>query len=280
MSASGKQIRLGRFFYPHSRLGMIVPMDHGLTIGPVEGLKNVSEIANWIGHPGITGIIAHKGMAERLGARGLLRGMGVIIHLNGMSTLSGKSDQKELLTSVETAICLGADAVSVQVNFDGSNDAHNLKLLGTVVDEAQSCGLPVLTMLYDKVLSEKSEQRIHRMRHLMRVTMELGTDLLKIGAPDGGLGEIPPLLEGLSEDVPIFFAGGMITSDTELVALTECAIQHGGAGLCVGRNVFQRPSPMETLNRLSSLLIRAGHRVPRASDYLAMPEGFPLANRH
>ena len=79
MATSGKKIRWNRFRYPHSPLGMIVPIDHGLTIGPVEGLKNVSEMSSWIGNPAITGVIAHKGIIERLADRGLLGGAGVMV---------------------------------------------------------------------------------------------------------------------------------------------------------------------------------------------------------
>jgi class I fructose-bisphosphate aldolase/fructose-bisphosphate aldolase/2-amino-3,7-dideoxy-D-threo-hept-6-ulosonate synthase len=262
---SGKQIRWNRFHYPQTGVGMIVPIDHGLTIGPVEGLNNVSEISQWIGHEAITGVIAHKGMVERLSARGLLSGTGVMVHLNGMSSLSPTPDRKEMLTSVESAVRLGADGVSVQVNFDGKNDAHNLALLGGVVDSASRFGLPVLTMLYDKVQAQ-GDAKLKRLRHLMRITIELGSDAIKIAAPES-TAEIPHILEGLCEDTSVFFAGGPLCSDTELFELARAAIENGGAGLCVGRNVFQRPCPAETLTRLGGIL----NRQPAPSSVLSFP---------
>ena len=249
----GKRLRLNRFRYPTSKLGLIVPMDHGLTLGPIEGLGTVAEAMAWIQHPAITGVIGHKGLIERLIDRDCLGNVGVMLHLNGMSALAPSPDRKELLTQVDTAVRLGVDGVSMQLNFDGSNDAHNLKLLGSVADSAQRYALPLMVMVYDKKKPSSKIECMNRLRHLMRIGMELGADALKI-APPADLGEMPSLLTGISEDISIYFAGGTLASDDVLIDLTRAIIRHGAAGLCVGRNIFQRSNPIEILNSLGSLL--------------------------
>lgn len=249
----GKKVRWSRFLYPASRAGLIVPVDHGLTVGPLPGLGSTAEMARWLGHSAITGLIAHKGIVERLAARDALRGLGVMVHVNGMSALAPTPDRKELLTSVEHAVRLGADGISLQINFDGREDAHNLQLLGRVVDEAQRYGLPVLTMLYDKLGAQEKPARLARLRHLLRIAIELGTDALKI-APPATLAEIPELLDGLADDAAIFFAGGARCEDEQTVALARAAVSAGGAGLCIGRNVFARRDPGELLSRLGAAL--------------------------
>lgn len=253
MATSGKKIRLNRFHYRNSRYGLIVPIDHGLTIGPVAGLGSVSQLAHWIRHRGITGIIAHKGIIERLADAELLGHGGVMMHVNGMSTLSKDPDRKEKLTSIESALRLGVDGISLQINFDGHNDAHNLQMLGEVVDCASAYGLPVLTMLYDKVPCPENPRRIERLRHLIRIAIELGSDAIKLAAP-ACIDDIPLILAGLAEDASIYFAGGTLGSDADLFALTDATIAAGGAGLCVGRNVFQRPDPSAILTALSDRL--------------------------
>ena len=162
---------------------------------------------------------------------------------------------KPSITTVESAVRLGADGVSVQVNFDGKNDSHNLSLLGAVADTAGRYGLPLLTMLYDKVRTDSADKRIARLRHLMRITIELGSDAIKLAAPES-LADIPAILDSLSEDTNIYFAGGPLGSDDDLHALTTAAIAHGAAGLCVGRNVFQKPDPSEALSKLGAMLKR------------------------
>jgi fructose-bisphosphate aldolase, class I len=254
MSAIAKRIRWSRFVDRRCGRGIVVPIDHGLSIGPVEGLDSPAQVARWIGHPGITGIVAHKGMVERLGGQNLLRGVGIMVHLNGMMSLASSPDRKERLTSVEAALRLGADAVSLQLNFDGTNDAHNLTQLGEVVDEAQRYGLPVLTMLYDKVPCDKQEDCVKRLRHLMRACVELGTDALKLAAPSE-LAMMPVLLEGIREHTSVFFAGGAMRSEEEVFLLAREVVAMGATGLCVGRNIFQRPSAHATLTRLQEIVL-------------------------
>jgi class I fructose-bisphosphate aldolase/fructose-bisphosphate aldolase/2-amino-3,7-dideoxy-D-threo-hept-6-ulosonate synthase len=256
MDGVAKNIRWSRFLDRRSGRGIIVPIDHGLSIGPLEGLDSVEQVARWIGHPAITGVIAHKGMVERLGSQGLLRGLGVMIHLNGMTSLAPQPDRKERLTSVEAALRLGADAVSLQLNFDGTNDAHNLTQLGAVVDEAQQCGLPVLTMLYDKVQCEGDEPPLRRHRHLIRACVELGTDALKLAAPSHP-SHVSVLLEGIKDHTAVFFAGGAVRSEEEMVSMAREMVARGATGLCVGRNIFQRESASGILTLLQEAVQEA-----------------------
>lgn len=258
MEGVAKKIRWSRFLHPQSGRGIIVPIDHGLTIGPIPGLDSLRRIESWIQHPGITGVIAHKGMVERIGGRGWLQGRGVMIHVNGMTSLASAPNNKELLTSVERAVRLGADAVSLQINFDGTNDAHNLRLLGTVVDEADRFGLPVLTMLYDKVSDVRAEQGLARLRHLARACVELGTDALKLSAPKD-LSHIPALLDGVQEHTAVFFAGGELCGDEELLELAKTVVLHKASGLCIGRNVFQREAAPVMLSRLQEVVLEGRH---------------------
>jgi class I fructose-bisphosphate aldolase/fructose-bisphosphate aldolase/2-amino-3,7-dideoxy-D-threo-hept-6-ulosonate synthase len=251
MTHAGKRIRLARFFHDGPRFGIVVPIDHGLSMGPIDGIESVERIASWLLHPSISGTIAHKGIIERLAARDLVRRIGVMVHLTGMNLGSTYPDQKERLTSLESAVMLGADAVSLQANFDGETDAHNLRLIGRAVDEAQQFGLPVLAMIYD---SHPNGSSLVRQQHLMRIAIELGVDALKI-APPKNHQEVGELLEHAAKDAEIFIAGGGLRKDAELLDLAEAATRHGAAGLCVGRNVFQRSEPGEFLARLHERMV-------------------------
>ncbi|MCG8419436.1 MAG: aldolase [Proteobacteria bacterium] len=256
MTTTGKALRWNRFLYPGSRFGLIVPIDHGLTMGPIDGLTSVAGMGTWLRHPRITGIVAHKGVLERLAAQGWLGHKGLMLHLNGMSNMASAPDRKQMLTGVETALRLGADGVSLQLNFDGSNDGDNLTSLGATVDQAQQRGLPVLVMVYDKVTAADREASVKRIRHLMRIAIELGADAVKIGAPEkDARRELPLILDGISDDIAVFVAGGALRSDEEMLSLTRLARRSGAAGLCVGRNVFQRAMPEEILTKLGDILL-------------------------
>jgi len=275
MTTTGKQLRLGRFRLPHSRHGIIVPVDHGLTIGPVDGIESSARIASWIDHGAVSGIIAHKGMIERLAAHHCLSSsVGIMMHLTGMSRLAADPDRKTRLTSMETAVRHGADAVSLQVNFDGNNDAHNLALIGAIVDDAQRYGLPVLAMVYDAVArpgTTPNKDHISRQRHLMRIAVELGVDAIKIAAPEE-LSDLAEILEDIIDDVAVFCAGGATRSDDALLALARQAAVHGATGMCIGRNVFQRPSPGKILDQIRAefaaveAIARRDHAAPVLLD--------------
>lgn len=250
---TGRQLRLDRFKFPGTDRGLVIPMDHGLTIGPVDGLRSINQIRDWIRHPSICGVVVHKGMAERLAEARLLTGRGVMVHLNGMTTLAPDVNLKAPLTSVEAALRLGADGVSLQVNFDGQNDRHNLELVGQTADEAHRCGLPLLTMLYDKVPAVSGKEALSRQKHLIRICVELGTDAIKLGAPDD-FSTIPELLDGVADHTAIYFAGGALGDAEAILQLASATVRAKGAGLCFGRNVFQRPNAGELLRRIERTL--------------------------
>jgi class I fructose-bisphosphate aldolase len=249
MMGTGKIIRWSRFVDSRSGRGIIVPIDHGLTYGPIQGIESVRQVKSWIGHPAIRGIIAHKGIVERLANFGVLSGKGIMIHLNGMISVSATADTKELLTNVESALRLGADAVSIQLNFLPENCAHNLSILGAITDETRRLGIPMLAMVYDKSRYDDSSVRIARLRHLVRSVYELGADAIKIEAPADSR-EMTSLLAEISDDVALFLSGGALTSDEQILAMVRAAVRAGATGVCVGRNVFQRSSPDSILGRM------------------------------
>lgn len=251
MGYIGRKLRQRRLLYSGSNVGLIVPIDHGLTVGPISGLQNMRDISRWIGDDNISAVIAHKGMLERLVTQNLLHSStGVILHLNGMPSMSKEADTKQMVTHVDAALRLGADAVSVQVNFTANNYGHNLSLLGAVTDATHAAGLPLLTMLYDKVETTSSIEKIDRMHKLIRLVTEFGADSIKIGFPESMdlLGE---LISSHRDSIQIFFAGGEKMDEKRLQDWTLAAMQRGANGLCIGRNVFQHPEPSSILRALS-----------------------------
>jgi fructose-bisphosphate aldolase, class I len=254
MAAAGKGVRWSRFVDRESGRTLMVPIDHGLTLGPVPGVCSVREIAGWLRHPAINGVIGHKGMIAKLAEAGLLTGLGVMVHLNGMTAIGEQPDTKHLVTSLETAIRLGADAVSLQVNFRPDNHAHNLTQLGQVVDQAEQFALPVMAMVYPAgPTGDEPGQAMRLHRHYLRVAFELGVDVVKTAPPEH-LEDIPALLDGIGDDLRVLFSGGALGSDDCLWGLAKSVATSNAAGLCVGRNVFQRSDPHPVLSQLRELL--------------------------
>ena len=52
-----------RIFNRSTGKAVIVPMDHGVTVGPIKGIKSVKSIAEAIASGGADAVIVHKGAA-------------------------------------------------------------------------------------------------------------------------------------------------------------------------------------------------------------------------
>ena len=79
MSILGKQIRLERIINRNTGRTVIVPMDHGMSIGPIPGLTNVREAIQKVSEGGANAIVEHKGLVKA-GHRGRGKDIGLIIH--------------------------------------------------------------------------------------------------------------------------------------------------------------------------------------------------------
>lgn len=264
MTEMARKRRWSRFVDKESDKALIVPIDHGLTMGPLDGLNRVEDVQRWLDPDVVTGVVAHKGFAERLGGA---PGCGLMIHLNGSLTVCESPDVKQMLTSVEAAVRLGADAVSVQANFTSATAGHNLQLIGSVVDQAHAYGLPVLAMVYDKT----NRDGMHTLRHFLRAAVELGIDALKVAAPPN-LDSIPELVDGVQDHTPVLFAGGVLADEQSLLDLASAVIRYGTGGICIGRNVFQRDDPRATLAAVRDLF--------RSAHILATVTELPFEDRH
>ena len=73
----GKQIRLERIINRDTRRTVIVPMDHGTTVGPIPGLEDMRETVTHVVNGGANEILMHKGMVGA-GHRGGGRDIGLI----------------------------------------------------------------------------------------------------------------------------------------------------------------------------------------------------------
>ncbi|MFA0811411.1 class I fructose-bisphosphate aldolase [Microbulbifer epialgicus] len=247
MTEMARNRRWKRFIDPQSEKALIVPLDHGLTMGPIRGINRPEEMLSWVNTEAVTGVVLHKGIAERIGGQ---LNCGLIIHLNGSINTDEQPDLKQLVTTVEAAVRLGADAVSVQTNFSAITASHNLRLVGHVVDEAHAWGMPVLNMVYDKSIN--GSENLASIRHFMRAAVELGVDALKVAAPKD-FQQIPEMLDGIQSHTPVLFAGGTLANERALIELAAATVEHNAGGICVGRNVFQRTNPTATLTQLQSV---------------------------
>ena len=244
---SGKTRRLRRIMQQDNHT-VIVPMDHGVTIGPIQGITNMQEITDKLVKGKADAILVHKGIAKRID----VGNAGLIVMLSGMSNLSPNVNGKVQVCSVEEAIRIGADAVSVHVNVGAQDEDKMLENLGKVSDECDIFGIPLLAMMYPRGPKIQNEHAPEVVAHAARIGAELGADIIKANYT-GSIESFRTVTE--SCPVPVVIAGGpKCKTLQEILQTTSDAMKAGAAGLSIGRNVFQCDNPTAIVKALSSIV--------------------------
>ncbi len=256
----GKTRRLKKIMQKDNRT-VIVPMDHGVTIGPVQGITNMQTITNQLLKGKVDAILVHKGIAKCVD----VDGAGLIVMLSGASNLGPNPNGKVQVCSVGEALRLGADAVSVHVNIGAQDEDKMLANLGKVSEECEHYGLPLLAMMYPRGPKITNEHAPEVVAHAARIGAELGADIIKTNYT-GNIETFKTVTE--SCPAPVVIAGGpKCKSMQEVLQTTFDALKSGAAGLSIGRNVFQCENPTQIAKALSAI-VHEGASVEQAQKIL------------
>ena len=120
MTILGKKIRMERILNRNTGKTVIVPMDHGMTVGPIPGIIDMKDAIDRVTLGGANAVVEHKGLVGR-GHRQRGQDIGLIIHLSASTQLSPNPNAKTLICTVEEASKLGADGVSIHVNLGNAS---------------------------------------------------------------------------------------------------------------------------------------------------------------
>jgi predicted phospho-2-dehydro-3-deoxyheptonate aldolase len=236
---------------------VIIPMDHGVTLGPMAGLIDMRKTINDVAMGGANAIVIHKGLVET-GHRGSGKDVGLIIHLSASTCMAPDPNCKVLVCTVEEAIKLGADGISVHVNLGAEDEKSMLKDFGRIAKEAMEWGMPLLAMIYMRGPKVKNEFDVNLVKHAARVGAELGADIVKVsytGSPES----FREVVEGCF--VPVVIAGGeKMETDQDILEMVKGSVMAGGAGVSIGRNTFQHREP-EKIIRVISKMVHNGFTV-------------------
>ncbi len=240
MTEIGKKIRLDRIMNRSTGKTVIIPMDHGLTVGPIKGLEDMRTAVNRVAEGGANAVLLHKGII-RAGYRGYGKDIGLILHLSGSTMLGPDPDDKVLVADVTEAIKMGADAVSIHINVGSKTEPAQLQVLGEVAKTCEEWGMPLLAMVYPRGEKIKNQYDVDVVKHAARIGAEIGADIVKTNYT-GSLETFREVVKGCP--VPVVMAGGPKTeTEEEFCQMVYDSIRAGGAGAATGRNVFQHEDP-------------------------------------
>jgi predicted phospho-2-dehydro-3-deoxyheptonate aldolase len=263
MTIIGKRIRMERIKNRNTGRTVIVPMDHGISMGPIDGLQDMKRAIHDVAEGGANAIVEHKGLVVE-GHRRQGKDIGLIIHLSASTSLSPYPNVKTLVCSVEEAIKLGADAVSIHINLGNGQEKEMLNDFGRVSYEARMWGMPLLAMMYPRGEKIKNEYDVDAVKHAARVGDEMGADLVKVSYT-GSMETFKEVVTGCA--VPVIIAGGpKMDSDREILEMVKGSIEAGGAGVSIGRNVFQHKDPTQMVRAICAI-VHDGKSVGEALEF-------------
>ncbi len=236
---------------------VIVPMDHGISIGPTAGLYDMKKTVDDVANGGATAVLMHKGLI-RYSHRSSGNDIGLILHLSASTDLGVTSNSKVLVATVEEAIKTGADAVSVHINVGAETEPDMLADVGRISRDCEEWGMPLLVMAYARGPKIENSYDPQAIAHAARVATELGADVVKCsytGDPD----TFKDVVRGAL--APVVIAGGpKMDSDEAILRMVYDSIQAGGHGVSIGRNVFQHRN-VEGMTRAISDIVLNGYTV-------------------
>ncbi len=245
--ASGFEIRMSRITRGGKMLA--IPMDHGVSSGPVEGLEDPHRTAYACEGSGITSVIVNKGVLKSMPRPPRC---GVLVHFSASTSRSLSPNRKMVTGTVEEAVRMGADGVSLHINIGGKEEPEMLEQLGAAAERCQAWSVPLLAMMYPRGENVPDPHEPGVVAHAARIGAECGADIVKT-VYTGDAESFSRVVR--STPVPVVVAGGpRASSDLDLLRMAEQSVKSGAAGVTFGRNVFAHRRPADMCRALADVV--------------------------
>ena len=263
MQEVGVNKRLKRIFsHPSGRI-VIVPLDDSLLAGPINGLEELKTKAEKIVSAFPNAIIGFQGLLKY--HSDIVGNTPTILNLTA-STTKVQHTRKSLVSSLETAIKLGVEAVAVHVNLSSMYEHEMLNILGKTIIECQKYGIPLMGIMYPRkenqdgsdnnyydLKNNDKEKYTSLVAHSARVGMELGVDIIKTQYT-GDAKSFEKVVKACAP-VPVVVAGGTPLQINNLLDIAEGVVKAGGAGVSFGRNIFTRENPIPCIEAVKDIVL-------------------------
>ena len=250
MSHAGVERRRSRIQGTNGRT-LLLAIDHGLPAGPIPGIERPTELLRRLRSVPFSGLVANPGLVPSL-SKEIPPEWGLVVHLSAGTLLGSGPTTKVLGSTVEHAIAIGADAVSVHLSFGARDEDRMMTDAGGAVEAARSFGVPVLIMAYAPAESGRSSDDATAAAHVARAATEIGAVIVQTNFGGSAAG-VRTIVRGCP--VPVLIAGGPRTmSENAFLEGLRDAVRAGAAGVAVGRQVFQASDPAAAAHRIADVL--------------------------
>jgi 3-hydroxy-5-phosphonooxypentane-2,4-dione thiolase len=240
----GMKNRMSKIIRPEDGRCVMLAVDHGYFLGPTEGLESPNRT--------IKPLLPYAD--SLMITRGILRTsvnpsmeVPVVLRVSGGTSIVGEDLSNETITtSIEEAIKLNASCLAISI-FVGSKYEHQtLANLSRLVDQGEKYSIPVLAVT---AVGKEMTRDARYLALSCRVAAEQGAHIVKSYYCEN----FESVVEGCP--VPLIIAGGKkLPNEIDALKLTYDAIEHGAAGVDMGRNIWQSNHAVAMIKSVRSIV--------------------------
>ena len=247
---------------------LVLAYDHGLEHGPTdfEGVPETVDpetVFDAATHDAVTALAVGKGVAEAY-YPSYEDDVTLLAKCNGTSNLWMGEPYSPKNWSVDYAAEMGADAIGYTVYAGANDEPRMFEDFREVQESAREHDLPVVMWSYPRGQGVKNDTKEDVIAYAARIGLELGADVTKVKYP--GSEDAMEWVVDSAGPTEVIMSGGSKTDDRTFLESVESVMNAGGAGLAVGRNVWQRENPQQLLDALQGVI----HEGRSADDVLGV----------
>jgi putative autoinducer-2 (AI-2) aldolase len=239
----GMKNRMSKIIRPEDNRCVMLAVDHGYFLGPTERLEVPSNI--------IKPLLSYAD--SLMLTRGILRtsvnpnnGLPIVLRVSGGSSIVGEDLSNETITtSVEEAIRLNASCLAISIFVGSKHEHQTLSNLAKLVNEGERYGIPVLAVT---AVGKEMARDARYLGLACRIAAELGAHIVKTYYCEN----FEKVIEGCP--IPVIIAGGKKLQELDALELAYNAVQHGAAGVDMGRNIWQSDYAVQMIKAVRAIV--------------------------
>lgn len=240
----GMKNRMSKIIRPEDGRCLMLAVDHGYFLGPTEGLEIPSRT--------IKPLLPYAD--SLMITRGILRTsvnpsieVPIVLRVSGGTSIVGEDLSNETIsTSIEEAIKLNASCLAISIFIGSKYEHQTLASLSRLVDEGEKYGIPVLAVT---AVGKEMTRDARYLALACRVAAEQGAHIVKTYYCEN----FESVVEGCP--VPLIVAGGKkLPNEIDALKLTYESIEHGAAGVDMGRNIWQSTYAVAMIKSVRSIV--------------------------
>lgn len=249
---SWKELRMQRIINPITQRTLIIPIDHWAWEWPMEWLEDMKLLVEDISYWWADAIIGHMWTWVRF-AKYRLPNTAFMYHLSVSTRVNFKDkNDKVLVNSVESAIAMWADGISVHINVWSDNESEQLKDLWFVAQECYKYWMPLLAMMYPRWNGLTADPKSLDMVSLAaRIWAELWVDIVKTYYT-WDKESFAKVIK--SATVPVVIVWWAKATEKELFTMVKDVLDVWCAWITFGRNAFQHPQRRKFISVLRKII--------------------------